>query len=118
MLLDIVDQLQRRLNGPPSAVVQQSPPASQAEPFPAAQAVLPSKRAAPQHKTCNVDPYSIQLWFQRLVASASVDAQFLTSRFYQHGRARRESFTRIHESNSLISTQAGVATDRSNWSQP
>jgi hypothetical protein len=49
MLLNIVDQLQRRLDGRPTAIVEQSPSAPQAEPVPAAQAVLAPNPTLRQH---------------------------------------------------------------------
>ena len=46
-LLQLVDELQRKLDGRPVAIAEQSPPAAQAEPVPAALAVVPPKPAAP-----------------------------------------------------------------------
>jgi len=46
-ILQLMDELQRKLDGRPVAAAQQSPPAPQAELVPAAQAVVPPKPAAP-----------------------------------------------------------------------
>jgi len=46
-ILQLMDELQRKLDGRPVAAAQQSPPTPQAELVPAAQAVVPPKPAAP-----------------------------------------------------------------------
>ena len=46
-MLQLMDELQRRLDGRSAAIAQQSPPAPQPEPVPAAQATVPPKPAAP-----------------------------------------------------------------------
>ncbi len=46
-ILQLIDELQRKLDGRPAAIAQQSPPAPQPQPVPAAQAVVPPKPAAP-----------------------------------------------------------------------
>ena len=47
MLLNAIDQLQRRLDGPSAAIAQPSPPPPQPKPVPAAKAEVPPKPAAP-----------------------------------------------------------------------
>ena len=49
-ILQLMDELQRKLDGRPPAIAQQSPPAPQPQPVPAAQATLPPKPAAPATK--------------------------------------------------------------------
>ena len=46
-ILQLMDELQRKLDGRPAAIAQQSPPAPQPQPAPVAQATPPPKPAAP-----------------------------------------------------------------------
>jgi hypothetical protein len=55
-ILQLMDELHRKLDGRPAAIAQQSPPATQPQPVPVAQATLPPKPAASAHFSVSNGP--------------------------------------------------------------